>query len=160
MAKTADGDLVETEWTRFCDEIERGERNSPVESRLLALVLLPNTESKSTLRLWEFWGCWGVGEVVNPSERENSQSPRWPKTAATLHMLFRGTVWWRETATILSNVYVCMCINFKLNSIPSSVNTAFQIITKGLSIWRHSDPQCCLTWFETQSMTCWVTSFF
>lgn len=43
-----------------------GEQHLPVESRLLALVLLPNTESKSTLRPWEFCGCWGVGEAVNP----------------------------------------------------------------------------------------------
>lgn len=38
----------------------------PVESRLLALVLLPNTESKSMLRPWGLSGCWGVGEPVNP----------------------------------------------------------------------------------------------
>lgn len=41
----------------------------PVESRLLALVLLPKTESKSMLRPWAFCGCWGVGEPVNPVEK-------------------------------------------------------------------------------------------
>lgn len=43
-----------------------GLKDLPVDSMLLALVLLPNTESKSTLRPREFCGCWGVGEAVNP----------------------------------------------------------------------------------------------
>lgn len=72
-AKTADGGLVEAEPTSFCNGMERGQGHLPEESRLLALVLLPKTESKSTLRLWGFWGCWGVGEAANPDGRENNQ---------------------------------------------------------------------------------------
>lgn len=45
--------------------LRRGQ-HLPVESRLLALVLLPNTESKSMLRPWGLCGCWSVGEPVNP----------------------------------------------------------------------------------------------
>lgn len=103
------------------DEMERRERNSPVESRLLALVLLPNTESKSTLRLWAFWGCWGVGEAVNPDDRENNQPLGSRKTAATLHMVSRDTLWWREMVAILFNMYVEANDhgNFKLHSILS-----------------------------------------
>lgn len=53
-----------------------GVQHSPVESRLLALVLLPNTESKSTLRPREFWGCWGVGEAANPGEAKKRLTMR------------------------------------------------------------------------------------
>ncbi len=48
----------------------------PVESRLLALALLPNTESKSTLRPREFCCCWRVGEVVNPGEAKRKPTIR------------------------------------------------------------------------------------
>lgn len=53
-------------------------RDLPEASRLLALVLLPNTESKSTLRPREFCGCCGVGEAVNPGEirgKINTEDP-------------------------------------------------------------------------------------
>lgn len=49
-----------------------GVHHLPVESRLLALVLFPNTESKSMLRPLEFCGCWGVGEAVNPNEAKET----------------------------------------------------------------------------------------
>lgn len=44
----------------------------PVGSRLLPLVLLPKTDSKSTLRPREFCGCWAVGEAVNPEEAKRN----------------------------------------------------------------------------------------
>lgn len=53
-----------------------GVQHLPVESRLLAFVLLPNTESKSTLRPREFCGCWGVGEAVNPADVNRQQTIR------------------------------------------------------------------------------------
>lgn len=53
-----------------------GVQHLPVQSRLLALVLFPNTESKSTLRPREFCGCWGVGEAVNPGEAKRKLTIR------------------------------------------------------------------------------------
>lgn len=57
---------VAAEHTGCSECVYSSRRHLPVESRLLALVLLPNTESKSMLRPWGLCGCWGVGEPANP----------------------------------------------------------------------------------------------